>query len=101
MKIDNVNHPAHYEGNTSIECIDAMAIAFGVEAVISFCKCNAFKYVWRFKHKNGQEDLDKAMWYVNRANVLRGSIGIDYTDEQLDSIGALIERFNRENKKNP
>ena len=30
---DNVNHPAHYEGNTSLECIDVMEIAFGADAL--------------------------------------------------------------------
>ena len=62
---DNVNHPAHYEGSTSLECIDVMEIAFGAEAVANFCLCNAFKYLWRYKNKNGREDLDKAAWYLN------------------------------------
>ena len=63
---DNVNHPAHYEGQTSLECIDVMEIAFGAEAVANFCLCNAFKYLWRYKNKNGREDLDKATWYLTR-----------------------------------
>ena len=50
--IDNVNHPKHYEGSTSLECIEAMELAFGRQAVTDFCKCNAFKYVWRYKHFN-------------------------------------------------
>ena len=37
---DNVNHPKHYEGATSIECIEAMIVAFGKQAVYDFCKCN-------------------------------------------------------------
>lgn len=62
---DNVTHPSHYtQGN--IECIDAMASAFGKEAVKHFCICNAFKYVWRSEHKNGVEDLDKAIWYIDK-----------------------------------
>ena len=63
---DNVNHPAHYEKSTSLECIDVMEIAFGYEAVTAFCMCNAFKYLWRYKNKNGKEDLDKARWYMKR-----------------------------------
>jgi len=63
--IDNVNYPAHYtQGN--IECIDAMVAAFGEEAVMNFCLCNAFKYIWRARHKNGVEDLDKAKWYIDK-----------------------------------
>ena len=63
---DMVNHPEHYADTTSIECIEAMEIAFGTEAVIDFCRCNAFKYLWRHKNKNGIEDLDKALWYTQR-----------------------------------
>ena len=65
-ELDNVNHPAHYEGNTSLECIDVMEIAFGAEAVGNFCLCNAFKYLWRYKHKGGVEDVKKAKWYLDR-----------------------------------
>ena len=67
QKIDNVNHPAHYETSTSIECIEAMELIFDWYDVQTFCLCNAFKYIWRHKHKNGLEDLDKAQWYINHA----------------------------------
>ena len=63
---DNVNHPAHYESQTSLECIDVMEIAFGTDAVGNFCLCNAFKYLWRYKHKGGNEDVKKAKWYLDR-----------------------------------
>lgn len=55
---DSVNHPSHYETN-GIECIDAMIAAQGADAVQDFCVCNAFKYIWRHKHKNGAEDIKK------------------------------------------
>lgn len=63
----NVNHPKHYNQG-SIECIDAMIAAFGKEEVKSFCKLNAFKYIWRANYKNNaKEDLDKAVWYLTKA----------------------------------
>jgi hypothetical protein len=62
---DNVNHPSHYETN-GIECIDAMEAAQGADAVQDFCICNAFKYIWRHKHKNGAEDIKKAVWYLTK-----------------------------------
>ena len=65
VKPDPVNRPAHYTSG-GIECIDAMQAAFGVEAVKDFCLCNAFKYLWRHRSKNGVEDLKKARWYLNR-----------------------------------
>ena len=65
VKPDPVNRPAHYTSG-GIECIDAMQAAFGDEAVKDFCLCNAFKYLWRHRQKNGVEDLKKARWYLNR-----------------------------------
>ena len=65
-KVEMVEHPQHYnQGN--IECIDAMESAFGVDEVTSFCKLNAFKYLWRAGDKiNAAEDLKKARWYIDK-----------------------------------
>lgn len=63
--MDNVNHPAHYETG-KYECIDVMQEVFGTEAVKHFCQCNAFKYVYRMNRKNGAEDAQKAIWYLNK-----------------------------------
>lgn len=62
---DNVNHPAHYETG-KFECIEVMLETQGVEAVLNFCQCNAFKYLYRAKRKNGLEDMKKAVWYLNK-----------------------------------
>lgn len=64
-KYDVVDRPKHYT-DSSIECIDAMEAAYGIEAVKWFCICNAFKYQWRFKKKNGVEDLKKSKWYLDK-----------------------------------
>lgn len=61
---DNVNHPAHYQGKH--ECIDEMISLFGIDAVIGFCKCNVYKYRYRADKKNGEEDLKKAEWYIDK-----------------------------------
>lgn len=58
-----VNHPSHYSG--SIEAIDAIAAATaGLTGVEAFDTGNALKYLWRWKRKNGVEDLNKAVWYI-------------------------------------
>ena len=62
---DNVNNPKHYAGSTSLECIECMRVTFGSVATYDFCLCNAFKYLWRYKNKNGAEDLEKAGWYLD------------------------------------
>ena len=79
-KIDNIN-PDHYKSQTSLECIEAMEIIFGRDAVIDFCRCNAWKYIWRWKNKNGQEDLKKARWYLSRARDM-----LDRADKRMDII---------------
>ena len=65
-KKDNIN-PDHYKSKTSLECIESMEIIFGRDAVIDFCVCNAWKYIWRWNYKNGREDLRKADWYISYA----------------------------------
>jgi hypothetical protein len=62
---DNVNHPSHYETG-KFECIEVMQEVFGTEAVQNFCVCNAFKYLYRHRRKNGKEDIEKARWYINK-----------------------------------
>ena len=66
--VDMVNKPPHYTRG-GIECIEALASATndlqGIEAV---CTANAIKYLWRWKHKNGVEDLRKARWYLPDRN---------------------------------
>lgn len=70
---DNVNHPAHYTQG-GIECIDAMEAAYGTEAVIIFCMCNAYKYIWRNQKKNGTEDIKKCQWYLNKMMELQNKL---------------------------
>lgn len=62
---DIVNHPGHYETG-KFECIEVMQEALGVDAVKDFCICNAFKYLYRHKRKNGLEDIKKAKWYIDK-----------------------------------
>lgn len=71
-EMDAVNHPHHYT-NGSIECIDAMVAAYGKDAVAEYCIINAFKYIWRSEHKNGLEDIKKAVWYLNKHIELKES----------------------------
>ena len=62
---DPVNHPSHYSGK--VECIDCIESAVsGLDGFHGFCAGNAIKYIFRFSHKNGVEDLRKAEWYIDR-----------------------------------
>ena len=63
-KPDNVNHPKHYckGGVESIAFVKAaVSNLSGFEAV---CVANIIKYMWRYKEKNGLEDVMKAAKYL-------------------------------------
>lgn len=62
---DVVNHPPHYTGG-GIECIEGIKAAIGLEGLKAFCAGNVMKYVWRYRNKNGVEDLKKARWYLDK-----------------------------------
>ena len=59
-----VNHPKHYN-ESGIECIDALEAMLG-DGFESYLQGNIAKYLWRYKYKNGVEDLKKAQWYLNK-----------------------------------
>ena len=66
MNSDNVNHPVHYT-HGKFECIDVLDdITKELKGIEAICTANAVKYLWRWKHKNGLEDLKKAQWYINK-----------------------------------
>lgn len=64
--MDNVNHPNHYTKG-GVECIEGIKAATeGLTGMEAFCTGNAIKYLWRWKWKNGAEDIKKAIWYLQR-----------------------------------
>lgn len=62
---DVVNKPAHYN-NGPVECIEAIESMLTSEEYIGYLRGNSLKYRWRFRYKNGIEDLRKARWYEER-----------------------------------
>ena len=65
MKEDLVNSPKHYNQG-DIECIDAIRAMLSHEEFIGYLRGNSLKYRWRFRYKNGLQDLEKAEWYERR-----------------------------------
>tara|TARA_E500000318_G_C3513839_1_gene193476 strand:- start:283 stop:591 length:309 start_codon:yes stop_codon:yes gene_type:complete len=61
---DMVNHPPHYN-QKGIECIDAIEAATdtGFEY---YLQGNIMKYLWRYRYKEGSQDLKKARWYLDK-----------------------------------
>ncbi|WP_323175878.1 DUF3310 domain-containing protein, partial [Neisseria cinerea] len=54
---DNIN-PIHYRQHAH-ECIE-------FTQHLNFNLANAFDCIWRHKDKNGSEDLEKSVWYLER-----------------------------------
>ena len=63
---DIISKPKHYNRENGIECIEEMIEVFGIEAVKNFCLCNIWKYRYRAADKNGEEDLNKSDWYMQK-----------------------------------
>jgi hypothetical protein len=57
---DSIKHPKHYTSG-AIECWDYI-----VSQNLGFLEGNIIKYVTRWKHKNGVEDLKKAKAYLEK-----------------------------------
>ena len=55
----NIKQPKHYTHN-GIEPIDYI-----MTNKLDFCEGNVVKYISRWKHKNGVEDLKKARQYLD------------------------------------
>ena len=66
---DMVNHPPHYN-QKGIECIDAIQASTdtGFEY---YLQGNIMKYLWRYRYKDGSQDLKKALWYLNKLIEIR------------------------------
>ena len=64
-KPDMVNSPPHYTQG-GIETIQAIRAALTPEEFRGYCKGSVLAYVWRERHKGGDEDLGKSVWYLNK-----------------------------------
>lgn len=77
--VDVINKPAHYNREGAMQCIEEMLVLFGTQAVMDFCRCNAWKYRYRAADKNGQEDLAKSDVYMKWYKQLKetGTLTLD------------------------
>lgn len=64
--MDNVNSPSHYNFG-DIEVIDYIRDKLSKDQFTGYCLGNVLKYVSRWEHKGGLEDLKKARVYLNWA----------------------------------
>ena len=72
-EFDPVIKPSHYAGHTGIDCKAALESMLGTEAYVSHMQACAFKYIWRWRDKNGIADLKKARECID--NMIRAIDG--------------------------
>lgn len=65
LMTDPVNSPDHYR-NGDVECIEAIKASMTMNEFLGYLRGNVQKYIWRYREKNGLEDLRKAEWYLRR-----------------------------------
>lgn len=72
---DNVNNPKHYQLLPGVQVIDVRDVLLNKidnSACVNLssrevdCWSRSWEYLTRFMEKNGLEDLEKAMWYLER-----------------------------------
>ena len=64
LELDPVNKPQHYNAG-GIEAIEAILAATNEQSEV-YLQGNIMKYIWRYRYKNGLEDLQKAQWYLDK-----------------------------------
>lgn len=63
-----VHAPKHYAlGSLGCEAIDVIQASLGPEGFKAYCLGNVLKYTLRHDKKNGKEDLEKALKYLEWA----------------------------------
>lgn len=85
MKEDIVN-PKRYTGN-KLECWD-----FWIVAKLNPLVASAVKYVWRYKDKNGVEDLKKALVFLDKMRNTPQSV-LYFTETELFASDDLLENM--------
>lgn len=79
IKEKDPTNPSYYK-DSPIECIEAIELMLGKTGAMHFCIGNALKYIWRWRNKNGKEDLDKAEWYLKRVESYCPVIPYEFED---------------------
>lgn len=93
-----VSHPTHYQSESGLEVIDVInaftADLKGIEAVDT---ANVIKYICRWKKKNGKQDLEKAMWYLQhlidnvKEDTNKAKVNTEAYDFDPNALSAVLD----------
>jgi len=83
---DFLVNPKHYKSEKGLECIDCIeGLVEGLVGIEATNTGNIFKYLWRWKKKEGAGDLRKARWYLDHLIA-----HVEDDDEALKKIEEII-----------
>ena len=78
-----VKEPRHYAGDGKVACMDAlrsmMSNVSNLAPIVVYWWGCAFKYLWRWPHKNGQQDIEKC---IQCLKYLKDELGESNNDSQ-------------------
>jgi hypothetical protein len=94
--------PDYYQDKNGKDLLDHLADILPEAQFRGFCKGNAVKYITRYETKNGVEDLDKAITYLERLKAFEGQQvaipasggAVGDANKTIAEADRLIERVN-------
>ena len=92
---DPVKHPNHYCYG-KFECVDVIQeLTAGASGPEGFLLGNVIKYLWRYRRKNGVEDLKKARRYIEMLIMLYEEMDGTRADTAIfDAFPGIIQQEN-------
>ncbi len=91
--MDPIN-PTHYAFDEGvIECIDYIE-----SHAFDFVEGNVIKYVTRYQHKNGTEDLKKARWYLDRLIKRSEEFDEKYKLKRYETYETLVKDYEQKQR---
>lgn len=94
MSINNIT-PNYYNAG-SLPFKDLINAKFSKQQRQAISEFQVYKYLWRFKEKNGQEDLIKAHYYLeDLINLYDPDDPTDPKDQQCETESQVLEEINK------
>lgn len=88
MTKEDIVNPKRYTQN-KLQCWD-----FWIKAGLDPLIASAVKYVWRYKYKNGLQDLEKAKVFINKAiDTFNDSDDISFSNKHYSLDKEEVESF--------
>lgn len=89
-----------YYNKNDIECIDAIEASMSDTMFQGFLQGNVIKYMWRWRHKGGSEDLQKAISYLTMLKDISVQDEVDVMENDVaGNFDDWLNSFNEKEKE--